>query len=244
MITAPPARRPPAAAALARLGAPFPIWRRSHGQVPAHAHSCHPLRFVDGRRSAARVMGPTALGTFGPARAARRPRRIRRRTGRNKADRGDSYNSRRIGVREARCAERDAGDGGTGALAAVGRAACGGPECLARRGARSTSRFGGRQGGRVLPRTGGPYDKVVRSTHGVNCTGSCSWKVYVKDGIITWEQQQTDYPSVGATGPSTSRAGARAGAFSWYTYSPTGSATRTRGCADRDVPRGEGPARR
>ncbi|MGH3283582.1 MAG: hypothetical protein ACRDPD_02660, partial [Streptosporangiaceae bacterium] len=31
------------------------------------------------------------------------------------------------------------------------------------------------------------HDKVVRSTHGVNCTGSCSWKVYVKDGIITWE---------------------------------------------------------
>ena len=30
------------------------------------------------------------------------------------------------------------------------------------------------------------HDKVVRSTHGVNCTGSCSWKVYVKDGIITW----------------------------------------------------------
>jgi nitrate reductase alpha subunit len=23
------------------------------------------------------------------------------------------------------------------------------------------------------------HDKVVRSTHGVNCTGSCSWKVYV-----------------------------------------------------------------
>ena len=45
------------------------------------------------------------------------------------------------------------------------------------------------------------YDKVVRSTHGVNCTGSCSWKVYVKDGIITWEQQQTDYPSVGADRP-------------------------------------------
>ena len=30
------------------------------------------------------------------------------------------------------------------------------------------------------------HDKVVRSTHGVNCSGSCSWKVYVKDGIITW----------------------------------------------------------
>lgn len=23
------------------------------------------------------------------------------------------------------------------------------------------------------------YDKVVRTTHGVNCTGSCSWKVFV-----------------------------------------------------------------
>lgn len=31
------------------------------------------------------------------------------------------------------------------------------------------------------------YDKVVRSTHGVNCTGSCSWNIYVKNGIVTWE---------------------------------------------------------
>src|SRR3546814_20372223 len=38
------------------------------------------------------------------------------------------------------------------------------------------------------------HDKIVRSTHGVNCTGSCSWKIYVKGGIITWETQQTDYP--------------------------------------------------
>ena len=37
------------------------------------------------------------------------------------------------------------------------------------------------------------HDKIVRSTHGVNCTGSCSWKVYVKNGLITWETQQTDY---------------------------------------------------
>lgn len=35
------------------------------------------------------------------------------------------------------------------------------------------------------------HDKIVRSTHGVNCTGSCSWKIYVKDGIVTWETQQT-----------------------------------------------------
>ncbi|PKN28475.1 MAG: nitrate reductase subunit alpha, partial [Deltaproteobacteria bacterium HGW-Deltaproteobacteria-21] len=34
------------------------------------------------------------------------------------------------------------------------------------------------------------YDKQVRSTHGVNCTGSCSWNVYVKDGIIVWDTQR------------------------------------------------------
>jgi nitrate reductase / nitrite oxidoreductase, alpha subunit len=66
------------------------------------------------------------------------------------------------------------------------------------------------------------YDKVVRSTHGVNCTGSCSWKVYVKDGIITWESQQTDYPSVGGDRPEYEPRGCpRGAAFSWYTYSPT-----------------------
>ena len=35
------------------------------------------------------------------------------------------------------------------------------------------------------------HDKVVRSTHGVNCTGSCSWNVYVKDGLITWESHRS-----------------------------------------------------
>ena len=63
---------------------------------------------------------------------------------------------------------------------------------------------------------------MVRSTHGVNCTGSCSWKVYVKDGIITWEAQQTDYPSTGADRPEYEPRGCpRGAAFSWYTYSPT-----------------------
>jgi nitrate reductase alpha subunit len=65
------------------------------------------------------------------------------------------------------------------------------------------------------------HDKVVRSTHGVNCTGSCSWKVYVKDGIITWESQQTDYPSNGPDSPEYEPRGCPRGAsFSWYTYSP------------------------
>ncbi len=66
------------------------------------------------------------------------------------------------------------------------------------------------------------HDKEVRSTHGVNCTGSCSWKVYVKDGIITWETQQTDYPLIGPDSPEYEPRGCPRGAsFSWYTYSPT-----------------------
>ena len=63
---------------------------------------------------------------------------------------------------------------------------------------------------------------MVRSTHGVNCTGSCSWKVYVKDGIITWETQETDYPTAGPDRPDYEPRGCpRGAAFSWYTYSPT-----------------------
>src|SRR5262249_9524260 len=66
------------------------------------------------------------------------------------------------------------------------------------------------------------HDKVVRSTHGVNCTGSCSWQVYVKDGIITWETRQTDYPSIGPDSPEYEPRGCPRGAsFSWYTYSPS-----------------------
>ncbi len=65
------------------------------------------------------------------------------------------------------------------------------------------------------------YDKVVRTTHGVNCTGSCSWKVFVKDGIITWENQATDYPTTGPDMPEYEPRGCPRGAsFSWYTYSP------------------------
>ncbi len=87
--------------------------------------------------------------------------------------------------------------------------------------ARAVFREGGRAGD-VFYRDRWSHDKVVRSTHGVNCTGSCSWKVYVKDGIITWEAQQTDYPSVGPDRPEYEPRGCpRGAAFSWYTYSPT-----------------------
>ena len=86
---------------------------------------------------------------------------------------------------------------------------------------RSLHRKGGREADSFY-RDRWSHDKVVRSTHGVNCTGSCSWKVYVKDGIITWETQQTDYPSVGPDRPEYEPRGCpRGAAFSWYTYSPT-----------------------
>lgn len=64
------------------------------------------------------------------------------------------------------------------------------------------------------------HDKIVRSTHGVNCTGSCSWKIYVKNGLITWETQQTDYPSTRPDLPNHEPRGCPRGAsYSWYVYS-------------------------
>jgi nitrate reductase alpha subunit len=64
------------------------------------------------------------------------------------------------------------------------------------------------------------HDKVVRSTHGVNCTGSCSWKIYVKGGIVTWETQQTDYPRTRPGLPNHEPRGCSRGAsYSWYLYS-------------------------
>ncbi|MEW6707827.1 MAG: nitrate reductase subunit alpha [Pseudomonadota bacterium] len=64
------------------------------------------------------------------------------------------------------------------------------------------------------------HDKIVRSTHGVNCTGSCSWKIYVKGGIVTWETQQTDYPRTRWDLPNHEPRGcARGASYSWYLYS-------------------------
>jgi nitrate reductase alpha subunit len=64
------------------------------------------------------------------------------------------------------------------------------------------------------------HDKIVRSTHGVNCTGSCSWKIYVKGGVVTWETQQTDYPRTRPDMPNHEPRGCSRGAsYSWYLYS-------------------------
>lgn len=65
------------------------------------------------------------------------------------------------------------------------------------------------------------HDRVVRSTHGVNCTGGCSWQIHVKDGIVVWETQQLDYPLLeGSLPPYEPRGCQRGISFSWYLYSP------------------------
>jgi nitrate reductase alpha subunit len=65
------------------------------------------------------------------------------------------------------------------------------------------------------------HDKVIRSTHGVNCTGGCSWNIYVKDGIVTWEMQALDYPMLESGIPPYEPRGCQRGiSYSWYLYSP------------------------
>ena len=110
---------------------------------------------------------------------------------------------------------------------------------------RTMHKVGGREGD-AFYRDRWAHDKVVRSTHGVNCTGSCSWKVYVKDGIITWESQQTDYPSVGP-GPARVRAPRlppRRGVLLVHLLAHPGALPVRARRAAGDVPRGQGPPRR
>ena len=65
------------------------------------------------------------------------------------------------------------------------------------------------------------HDRIVRSTHGVNCTGGCSWQIHVKDGIVVWETQQLDYPELESGLPPYEPRGCQRGiSFSWYLYSP------------------------
>jgi len=65
------------------------------------------------------------------------------------------------------------------------------------------------------------YDKIVRSTHGVNCTGGCSWAIHVKDGVVVWEMQQLDYPQFNKEVPPYEPRGCQRGiSYSWYLYSP------------------------
>jgi anaerobic selenocysteine-containing dehydrogenase len=56
------------------------------------------------------------------------------------------------------------------------------------------------------------WDKVVRSTHHLNCwyQAHCSWDIYVKDGLVYREEQAAEYPQVNSSSCRTStRAAAR-----------------------------------
>ncbi|MBP85134.1 MAG: nitrate reductase subunit alpha [Planctomycetaceae bacterium] len=65
------------------------------------------------------------------------------------------------------------------------------------------------------------YDYSVRSGHGVNCSMACSWEVFVKDGLICWELQKTDYPQIDPDIPNVEPRGCQRGmTASWYPYSP------------------------
>jgi complex iron-sulfur molybdoenzyme family reductase subunit alpha len=56
------------------------------------------------------------------------------------------------------------------------------------------------------------WDSVSRSTHSVNCTGSCSWNVYVKNGQVWREEQSGDYPRFDESLPDPNPRGCQKGA--------------------------------
>lgn len=70
------------------------------------------------------------------------------------------------------------------------------------------------------------WDSVGRSAHSMNCTGSCTWKAYVKNGILFKEEQFADYPPIETDPsvfkyPSYNPRGCQKGAnFKEYTYGP------------------------
>ena len=58
------------------------------------------------------------------------------------------------------------------------------------------------------------WDKVVRSSHFVNCwyQAHCAWNVYVKDGLVWREEQVAEYPQTNAEVPDPNPRGCQKGA--------------------------------
>jgi len=56
------------------------------------------------------------------------------------------------------------------------------------------------------------WDSTARSTHSVNCTGSCSWEVYVRNGQVWRESQAGDYPQFDESLPDPNPRGCQKGA--------------------------------
>jgi DMSO reductase family type II enzyme molybdopterin subunit len=83
------------------------------------------------------------------------------------------------------------------------------------------------------------WDKVVRSSHWVNCwyQAHCAWNVYVKDGMVWREEQAADYPQVRPDVPDFNPRGCQKGAcFSERMYDPA----RVKWPLKREGPRGSG----
>ncbi|MGB8217769.1 MAG: molybdopterin-dependent oxidoreductase [Candidatus Methanoperedens sp.] len=65
------------------------------------------------------------------------------------------------------------------------------------------------------------YDSFGRTTHSINCTGSCTWKVYVRNNIAFKEEQYADYPDINSTLPTYNPRGCQKGAnYKEYVYGP------------------------
>ncbi len=67
------------------------------------------------------------------------------------------------------------------------------------------------------------WDKVVRSSHFVNCwyQAHCAWNVYVKDGLVWREEQVAEYPQTNSEVPDPNPRGCQKGAcFSERMYDP------------------------
>ncbi len=68
------------------------------------------------------------------------------------------------------------------------------------------------------------WDKVVRSSHFVNCwyQAHCAWDVFVKDGLVWREEQAADYPAVRPDTPDFNPRGCQKGAcYSALMYEPS-----------------------
>ncbi len=81
------------------------------------------------------------------------------------------------------------------------------------------------------------WDKVVKSTHFVNCwyQAHCCWNVYVKDGIVWREEQVAQYPQTNSDVPDPNPRGCQKGAcYSERMYDPA----RVRHPLERVGPRG------
>jgi DMSO reductase family type II enzyme molybdopterin subunit len=87
------------------------------------------------------------------------------------------------------------------------------------------------------------WDRIVRSTHFVNCwyQAHCAWDVYVKDGMVWREEQAADYPQTRPEVPDFNPRGCQKGAcFSERMYDPA----RVRYPLVRVGPRGSGKWKR